>query len=165
MNKQFASYTQSSAFTITLNGNACQILVDMFRWEKGLVRRVYRPWEHGVPIEFRQHSNYLLRRGLIQRVATPNNMNFCLTRPGIFNAQMLLEADFQPTQQRNGSEEHMDSLFPRKPWPPADEDILLIARPWGHDTRDLGNAGKVTPPVSLDDIKAPMSAAVSAGMK
>jgi len=165
VNTQFANYATSSAFTLTLHRTSIARLLDMYEWEVALIRRVRRPWEYGVQIFTRRDVNYLLRRGLIQPCIehgkiydqgrwdpyTHRTDNYCLTRPGIHTARLLLEAGFTPPQTCDRSEEAMNGMLNAKP-DERPEDAKLVLQSWGHPVGDLANAGQQDPPVAYEEI-------------
>ena len=151
-NRAFSAYTQSSAFTLTLNFNAMRILVNMFQWELGILKRARKPWEYGFVIETKVQSDYLIRRGLIQFADVKSDENFCLTRMGIYTAKLLSGAGIQPTQHTD--EASMDSLFDKYHLA-ADEfgqDIRNYAKGWGLLLAELPNMQEYNPPISIEEI-------------
>lgn len=88
MNQQFAEYTRSSAFTLTLNEAAIHNILWMDKCLPNDGNGAYY-------INSRTEREYLKRRGLIKR--PPNNENthaYQLTHAGHWVARLLQEAGF-----------------------------------------------------------------------
>ncbi|MCH9686305.1 MAG: hypothetical protein K0V04_33040 [Deltaproteobacteria bacterium] len=120
MNSQFAAYTRSTAFSMSLSAKMIDRLVSI--WHVHDVATRYDWWEPpatvcatGEASTSSQTDAALTRRGLLehdtdrladfglrhdgQRVALPTVK---LTEPGILTAQLVIAAGFQPTKARIG---------------------------------------------------------------
>jgi len=140
-------------------------MVNMYWWERALIRRGLEPWEYGYDIESKTDANYLLRRGFIQLIKRPRttgyqandamrwaDAKYCLTRPGICFARMAGYAGYLPSRARQTSEEGLTALLGNR-LPDHDVELsrqLLIV--WGHDLDDMENADSMESASSWDDM-------------
>lgn len=134
MHTQFANHATSSAFSLMLNRTGINHILNMYAWEKAIIGRGGKPWQYGMSIDQPSQHNYLLRRGLIQLIPDQKQeySNYCLTRPGIFMAQMLLEAGFEGSRAWEfKGDEHMDMLFWELKDKADNDKVRYIAERWG----------------------------------
>jgi hypothetical protein len=128
MNTQFANYATSSAFTLTLNNSAINLLCSMLSWEEWLISNVRLPSQHGTQLFVRSQVNYMLRRGLIRCISNDkrDRNRYCLTRPGILSAQLMLEAGLGTASNYEGA--HVPGCDLGDWW-----DAEKIRECWGYD--------------------------------
>lgn len=108
MNQQFVSYVTSTAFQLTLNAEA----IDMLFQLRAYCGVAQGSPEYGLQIANKNVQHYLMRRGLIARSPEPTCVgNWILTRAGRLLLPLLAEAGFRDTHFACLTVEQRDRLM------------------------------------------------------